>query len=176
MALAASSPSMPKAMCCMPSTATRASAKETSGCSVPTARTCGRATARMLAAAFVPDVCSRIWLGRSRFSLTSRPATSGMRSSRTEMMMMSDSEIMSGMSPVLATTPEIARAASDSSTWRPCKPDDGEVGAHEPRGERRAHDPGPHDEDRRRRFGRPFAQGAGVHFGFGHVAGHAGSL
>ena len=30
--------------------------------------------------------------------------------------------MMLGMSPVDATTPEIARAASDSSTWRPCRP------------------------------------------------------
>ena len=36
--------------------------------------------------------------------------------------MTSDSRMMSGMSPVDATTPEIARAASDSSTCRPCRP------------------------------------------------------
>ena len=38
------------------------------------------------------------------------------------MMTTSDSRMMSGMSPVDATTPEMARAASDSSTWRPCRP------------------------------------------------------
>ncbi len=121
-AFAGSSPSMPNAMSFMFSIATRGSANDTSGCSVPTARTCGRAAASTLAAALAPDVCSKTCLGDSRFSLTNRSATSLMRSSRTEMMMTSVSLMTSGISPVLVTTPEIARAASVSSTWRPCKP------------------------------------------------------
>ena len=113
---------MPKATSSSPSIATRASANDTSGCSVPTALTCGSAAARIVRAGFAPEVCSRICLGRNRPSRASRSATSGTRSSRTEMMTTSDSEAMSGMSPVLATTPEMARAASDRSACRPCRP------------------------------------------------------
>ncbi len=41
------------------------------------------------------------------------------------MIMTSASAAISGMSPVLATTPEMARAASDSPTCRPCRPSTG---------------------------------------------------
>ena len=121
-ARAGSSPSMPNATSFSPSTATRASANDTSGCSVPIARTYGRAAASMARAGFAPEVWSSTISGRRRFSFTRRSTTSGTRSSRTEMMTTSDSDMMGGISPVLATTPEMARAASDSCSCRPWRP------------------------------------------------------
>jgi hypothetical protein len=96
-----------------------------------------------------------------------------MRSSRTEMMMMSDSDNDVGISPSCRRRPRCARGVV-SSTCRPCSPMTGTL-AHEARRRGRADDARSDDEDRR--VGSvDLGEGAGVHFGFGHVAGHAGSL